>query len=112
MASVYKAVLKAKELVSEMQYSDIELSNPDEVADLVKKIVYRRMPIYDKVALVTVLLSGTVHDFNSFNIPPTCACCENFRSVMKDLKKHRTMYLFVYDGIDDKYYSYPIRFTK
>lgn len=68
------------------------------------------IPVRERLALLTVLSSGTFVDGNVntwFNMPPTSICCENYKITKREFK-HRYVTVFTWSEINERYEEWHI----
>ena len=96
----YDAIIWAKNQITDLCHDTEWVDYPESVAELIRFILSRKnrylFTMLQKQALVTVLVSGSFHEWGGFSMPATACCCQNFASVKKDLAKKRQIKLLVY----------------
>ena len=104
----YVAIVEAKELVYE-EVNKKDYWCPDDAAAMIKEALSNKsLPILKKMAIITVLISGTCLEAGGFNMPATACCLENFNFVKKEVSKKRNIKLYVWDEILRRYYNFKV----
>lgn len=84
---IYKKIQAAKNTVMDEEWLGYWLEYPDRAQELVSCTLLSKIRHLDKMALLTVLSSGTFREDGGFNMPPTAACCENYEIVCRDYSR-------------------------
>lgn len=83
----HDAIVEAKDLVYE-EVNKKDYWCPDDAASLIKEALSNKnLPILKKLAIITVLVSGTCLEAGGFNMPATACCLKNFDFIRKEVEK-------------------------
>lgn len=97
---VYESIIWAKNQVLDMLMEDNDfcnlLSNPDRVADVVRKMYLmskETIRYNDRLAFLAVLQSGNM-SYDGFGLPSTRCAMEQFHILEKRMSKKQPVYLY------------------
>lgn len=107
----YEDIVKAKEDIDNGIYSDGIYYRTWEYFEFVRSIIINKhMPVRKRIALLTVLGSGTYVDgtrWTNFNMPATSCCCRNYRITVKEFNKG-CVEIYTYNEFHKKYEVWKI----
>ena len=108
---IYEDIISVKEQINEGVIDDIlHVCTEDYFRNVGKILKLNNIPIRTRLALLTVLGSGTFVDGKCnpwFNMPPTSACCENYKITKRELK-HRYTTVFLWSEFNERYEEWRI----